>query len=184
MWRRPVRQPFLPPTRPAFAISLLCASSELLRTSIASPFSSLHSHDHPLIRTHTHLHTRSPQTHFLSMSPKERFGDITNIYSDDPRIVITKSDGQPRSGRNKDGPVELAKIQIDPTLGPWNENYVPQFKQPPVGELPPITVRAVSNVLCSVVCSSGASLCGSSDAPHSNKSSDANSPTRRCVEFQ
>lgn len=85
-------------------------------------------------------HLIAPQIHTIRMSPADRINDITNIYSDDPRLVITKH--KTKSSKSSiTTPVKLASISFDPTLGPYNENYLPQIKNSDV--LPELTAANV-----------------------------------------
>lgn len=59
----------------------------------------------------------------ISMKPKDRLNDITNVYSDDPRLIIKRVniDGaEPNS-------VTLAMVSLDPTMCAYIDNYAPQI---------------------------------------------------------
>lgn len=89
------------------------------------------------------LHLVPPEAKLITMSPRERLGDITNIYSDDPRLVIQRFPATDDGG-NASMPTTLASVSIDPTLGAWNENYVPQYEGAVSGELPELTKENIA----------------------------------------
>ena len=59
----------------------------------------------------------------ISMKPKDRLEDITNVYSDDPRLIIQRVNVDGAEANS----VTLAMVSFDPTMGSWADNYAPQI---------------------------------------------------------
>eukprot|EP00038_Savillea_parva_P002924 m.119015 g.119015 ORF g.119015 m.119015 type:complete len:1936 (+) comp11004_c0_seq3:89-5896(+) len=95
------------------------------------------------------LHLVPMHVQTLTMAPRERLGDITNIYSDDPRLVIEREAYASGGGGGVDDggandTVTLARVTLDPTKGPWNELYVPQIDASMTSDLPDLNAKTIA----------------------------------------